>query len=240
VTSGPAAVTMGPQATAAAAAVALGGHFGSDFRQRRSGGYLGRAQPKDVDQAADLALLRMQRSSAGKSWNRTGEPSKGDTNMNIDPALSGDAAMASAHHHEKEGIKPECNGHEGSDAGTVTPTHAADTDIWTQNVLLLERLQSWVQDRLQRGDYADDDGQPEQQQGREGHHESHRRAEVPGGAMVLAGDPSPPTKVAETDVCMDIDMNAGMGGNANDIKHDKYRETLKPIEESLYPQLESA
>jgi len=114
--------------------VALGSAY-DQHQQRRSGGRLQRAQPKE-----GFAALTEDKESVAQT-EEVSKKRKGEFDINIDPALAGLAVE------------------QQSGSASTTPTGSAGDDTWALNLDFLERLNGYVQQRLQCGDYIDEEAE---------------------------------------------------------------------------------
>ncbi|KAF4624243.1 hypothetical protein G7Y89_g13929 [Cudoniella acicularis] len=129
------AVTMGYSPHSTAPTSTLGTNFDSDLRRRYSGGMLQRSAPRDL---MDTSSDDSRTPSPKETTPRPESIVKSTLASNIDPALSG-------------AISPSIQ----SEGGDSAKDRAEE--LWIENIRVIEALRKLVNDRLERGEYIEDE-----------------------------------------------------------------------------------
>lgn len=133
--------SMAPTAT-------LGTQNENDYRPRRGGGYLQKAQPlhtprhsDQMDTSEDNAATPKRTSSPPRAPIAPMRPNTAVSDPNIDPALSGEQPSSQAASNETE--------------ETPAPTSAPVDSAWVDSIRTLEALRKYISARLENHEYED-------------------------------------------------------------------------------------
>lgn len=148
-TAGYGTSSMAPTAT-------LGTQHQNDYRPRHGGGYLQKAAPMRAQRQEDEMDISEDNSATPKNASSPRapvaqmRPSASFSNPNIDPALSGEEAPASA---------PPADGEEPRRKSSA-PVDSA----WVESIRTIEALRKYVSSRLENGDYEDNAAETKQEE----------------------------------------------------------------------------
>ncbi|KAK2792561.1 hypothetical protein FQN52_003066 [Onygenales sp. PD_12] len=138
-----------PSVSSAAPASTLSSVFDNDDRRRYTGGMLQRSRPSDLE-------------SSQSQFASSAQPTKFSTSV-IDPALRPASEQDSTSDDKRKSTSATPDADEASRAlAAASEAHGLSTEQWVANIRLLEKLRTYIFERLSRGEYENSDaGQPD-------------------------------------------------------------------------------